>query len=238
MGYPHVRLARLVRHFDQGSLAMFVIAPGLEIQWQCRRPRNAERLVGEGWTFLPLNREWDAIERDLIIAATGLGAISPEYGCLAPHRWWVAFLKAFLECRDPIRSARKVEHLKPTGDAQASPVAATELRDRERWLDPGYDGGRLDRERRAIGRPDLVGVLDYPSAWMKLELFQIEGRGVAIAHRGRGGWAWVWADYQWRWAPGLANKDGVPMSAHEFHDEFPDADMGDIIRIVSKHASA
>lgn len=57
------------------------------------------------------------------------------------------------------------------------------------------------------------------------ELFEIEGRGVAINGRGAGGSAWVWRDGSWVWAPGLANKEGVPLSCAKFGACFSDADL-------------
>jgi hypothetical protein len=215
---------------------MFSISPLLEIQWRLRRPRNAETLERQGWTFLPLNREWDAIEQDLIMVATELNAVSPSHGMGAPQRWWVAYLAAYCKFRDPIRSAMEVEHLRSAPDARRTAIQAVdpETLTGRRNLDGG--GTRLVGAA-ANDEAGWVGQLDGPSPWIRMQLKEIEGRAVVVIRPGRGGWAWVWSDGQWRWAPGLACKAGVTMSSQDFRREFPDADMADMIRIAASHVS-
>lgn len=105
---PDFLPARGVWGLGRAALAaMFSLSPTLDIGWVPRRPRNASRLELEGWRFLPLSREWDAVEKEELLAATGLCAFSPSYGEYMPHRWWVSFLRAYLACHDPVVAARE-----------------------------------------------------------------------------------------------------------------------------------
>jgi hypothetical protein len=61
---------------------------------------------------------------------------------------------------------------------------------------------------------------------MTLRLFDIEDRPVAVLE---GMSAWVWRDGRWRDAPGLARKDGVPLSLRQFLAEFGDADLAAVV---------
>jgi hypothetical protein len=81
-----------------------------------------------------------------------------------------------------------------------------------------------------------VGIFDYPSPSWVFQFFDIESRPVAVTVRGAGGCAWVWADGEWRFAPGLANKEGVPLSAREFTAEFPDAGFAALVTVVYRAA--
>ena len=60
---------------------------------------------------------------------------------------------------------------------------------------------------------------------MAIEFFEIEGRAAAVYQPGFEGSAWVWEEQQWRWAPALASKDGVRLSASDLRREFPSVDM-------------
>ena len=56
-----------------------------------------------------------------------------------------------------------------------------------------------------------------------MELFEIEGRLVAVTARGAGGFAWVLRAGAWVWASRLANKEGVPLSLSAAASSFPEA---------------
>ncbi len=60
-----------------------------------------------------------------------------------------------------------------------------------------------------------------------LELFDIEGRLVVVTQRGAGGAAWVLRQGSWVWAPGLANKEGVPLSLSAAAADFRDSGLSD-----------
>lgn len=80
---------------------------------------------------------------------------------------------------------------------------------------------------------DRIGTLDEPSSTVEFKSFYIEGRGVAISKPGTDGLAWVWVDEGWRFAPGLASKNGVRQSTAEFQAGYPDAPIGLLIRLAS-----
>lgn len=86
---------------------MFALSPALDISWVPRRPRNASQLEVEGWRFLTLRRDWDAAEKEDLLAATGLSAISCSYAEHLPRGWWVAFLRGYLASRDPVQAAAR-----------------------------------------------------------------------------------------------------------------------------------
>jgi hypothetical protein len=91
---------------------MFAVSPTLDLAWIPRRPRRAAQLELAGWRFLPLTRELDAADKDLLGAATGLSAISPGYAEYASREWWVAYLKAYLRHGDPVRAASEAPSLR------------------------------------------------------------------------------------------------------------------------------
>lgn len=66
---------------------------------------------------------------------------------------------------------------------------------------------------------------------MKLELFDVEDRPVAVDASGPKLRAWAWSGGIWRDAPGLTGKsvaDGIELSPAAFAARFPSADLAAI----------
>ena len=66
---------------------------------------------------------------------------------------------------------------------------------------------------------------------MKLELFEVEDRPVAVDVSGPKGRAWVWRAGRWGDAPGLVLKSGLEgeeLSAAAFAARFPEARLSEI----------
>jgi len=66
---------------------------------------------------------------------------------------------------------------------------------------------------------------------VKLELFEIEDRPVAVDVSGSSGRAWAWSAGSWREAPGLVLKsalEGEALDPVSFSKRFPDADLAAI----------
>jgi hypothetical protein len=70
----------------------------------------------------------------------------------------------------------------------------------------------------------------------RLELYEVEGRGVSVVWPERGmGHAWMWDNGCWGYAPGLVNKswlEGRWLTPAQFIYDFPDADLSGIEEIA------
>lgn len=70
-----------------------------------RRSHREAKLIAEGWRFLPLNRHWDADEREWVARAVGLHDLDSDLANHACDSWWKCCAKAYLRTRDSIEAA-------------------------------------------------------------------------------------------------------------------------------------
>ena len=84
---------------------MYVIDASLELGRGYHRPQERASLEVDGWCFLPENRRWDALERELLSDAIGLSALTTDPLWIEPDGWWKRCAAAYLRSRDPVQAA-------------------------------------------------------------------------------------------------------------------------------------